>query len=49
MSLPTVLDRRLTHAGLDAADVERLVAAALAEDLGGGVDVTSVAAVPLDH
>src|SRR5450755_1821440 len=49
MSLPTVLDQRLTHAGLDAADVERLVAAALAEDLGGGVDVTSVAAVPLDH
>jgi nicotinate-nucleotide pyrophosphorylase (carboxylating) len=49
MSLPTVLDQRLTHAGLDAVDVERLVAAALAEDLGGGVDVTSVAVVPLDH
>jgi nicotinate-nucleotide pyrophosphorylase (carboxylating) len=49
MSLPTVLDERLTHAGLDTADVERLVAAALAEDLGGGVDVTSVAAVPFDQ
>ncbi len=39
----------MTHAGLDSADVERLVAAALAEDLGGGVDVTSVATVPFDH
>jgi nicotinate-nucleotide pyrophosphorylase (carboxylating) len=49
MTLPTVLDQRLTHAGLDAVDVERLVVAALAEDLGGGVDVTSVATVPADH
>lgn len=44
-----MLDERLTHAGLDTAEVERVVAAALAEDLGGGVDVTSVAAVPFDH
>ena len=44
-----MLDERLMHAGLDTADVERLVAAALAEDLGGGVDVTSVATVPFDH
>jgi len=49
MNLPTVLDERLTHAGLETAEVERLVAAALAEDLGGGVDVTSVAAVPFDQ
>jgi nicotinate-nucleotide pyrophosphorylase (carboxylating) len=49
MSLPTVLNERLTHVGLDTADVERLVAAAMVEDLGGGVDVTSVAAVPVDH
>ena len=47
MSLPAVLDQRLTQAGLDAVDVERLVLAALAEDLDGGVDVTSVATVPL--
>lgn len=49
MSLPTALDERLTHAGLDTAGVEALVAAALAEDLGSGVDVTSVATVRFDH
>ncbi len=38
----------LTKAGLDPAAVERTVALALAEDLGGtsGVDVTSVATIP---
>jgi nicotinate-nucleotide pyrophosphorylase (carboxylating) len=46
MTLPSALDRRLTEAGLDAAAVESLVAAALAEDLAGGVDVTSVAVIP---
>ena len=48
MSLPSALDRRLTEAGLDAAAVETLVVAALAEDLAGGVDVTSVAVIPAD-
>lgn len=48
MSLPTALDRRLAEAGLDAEAVERLVSAALAEDLAGGVDVTSVAVIPAD-
>lgn len=48
MSLPTALDHRLAEAGLDAAAVETLVAAALAEDLAGGVDVTSVAVIPAD-
>lgn len=48
MTLPSALDRRLTEAGLDGAAVESLVAAALAEDLAGGVDVTSVAVIPAD-
>jgi len=48
MSLPVVLDRRLAEAGLDAAAVEALVAGALAEDLAGGVDVTSVAVIAPD-
>jgi nicotinate-nucleotide pyrophosphorylase (carboxylating) len=48
MSLPSALDRRLTEAGLDAAAVESLVTAALAEDLAGGVDVTSVAVIAAD-
>jgi nicotinate-nucleotide pyrophosphorylase (carboxylating) len=48
MTLPQVLDRRLADAGLDAAAVEALVAAALAEDLAGGVDVTSVAVIASD-
>lgn len=37
---------QLATAGLDAAAVEDLVLAALAEDLAGGVDVTSAATVP---
>lgn len=37
---------RLAAAGLDGAQVTRLVDAALAEDLAGGQDVTSVATVP---
>ena len=48
MSLPAVLDQRLAAAGLDAAAVEALVAAALAEDLAGGVDVTSEAVIAAD-
>jgi len=38
----------LVAAGLDAAEVEALVERALAEDIGTGVDVTSVATVPFD-
>lgn len=39
----------LAAAGLDPAYVDRLVTAALEEDLDGGVDVTSVATVPFDQ
>ncbi|MET0662416.1 MAG: carboxylating nicotinate-nucleotide diphosphorylase [Ilumatobacteraceae bacterium] len=38
----------LTGAGLDAGAVARLIAVALDEDLADGVDVTSVATIPLD-
>jgi nicotinate-nucleotide pyrophosphorylase (carboxylating) len=40
---------RLGGVGLDAAEVEQLVLAALAEDLAGGVDVTSAATIPADQ
>lgn len=40
---------RLSSAGLDPDAVERLVAAAVEEDLDGGVDVTTVATVPDDQ
>lgn len=40
--------RQLTAAGLDAADVERVVSTALAEDLGQAGDITSAATVPAD-
>lgn len=49
MSLPAALAVRLSDAGLDPRAVERLVASALEEDLGGGVDVTSVAAIPFEQ
>jgi nicotinate-nucleotide pyrophosphorylase (carboxylating) len=42
-------DRALAATGLDPADIARLVDVALAEDLDGGVDVTSVATVPADQ
>ncbi len=45
-TLPPDLVTQLATAGLDAAAVEDLVLAALAEDLAGGVDVTSAATVP---
>lgn len=48
MTLPARLDQRLADAGLDATAVEALVAAALAEDLADGVDVTSVAVIAAD-
>jgi nicotinate-nucleotide pyrophosphorylase (carboxylating) len=46
VSLPPDLVDRLGAAGLAADEVEALVRAALAEDLAGGVDVTSEATVP---
>ena len=46
MTLPDPLAARLRTAGLDPVAVEDLVRAALAEDLAGGVDVTSQATVP---
>lgn len=49
MSLPKSLSTRLSDAGLDPIAVEKLVLAALDEDLGGGVDVTSVASIPFEH
>ena len=37
---------QLTQAGLDAEALSGLINAAIAEDLAGGVDVTTVATVP---
>lgn len=48
MTLTTATADQLTKAGLDPAEVIALVERALAEDLGDGVDVTSVATVPFD-
>ena len=45
MSLPAALVRRLQDAGLDADSIETLARSAIAEDLAGGVDVTSVATI----
>ena len=47
--VPLLTDRlaaRLAAAGLEPAGVAALAAAALAEDLAGGIDVTTVATVP---
>lgn len=49
MILPAALITELRTAGLDVGDVEQVAARALAEDLAGGVDVTSVATVPIDQ
>jgi nicotinate-nucleotide pyrophosphorylase (carboxylating) len=49
VTLPVDLADMLRGAGLDPQAVEAFAAAALAEDLGGGVDVTSVACVPFDQ
>jgi nicotinate-nucleotide pyrophosphorylase (carboxylating) len=43
------LGQRLLEAGLDPDYVERVARLAVAEDLAGGVDVTSVATVPPDQ
>jgi nicotinate-nucleotide pyrophosphorylase (carboxylating) len=50
VSLPSELSARLESAGLGPSSIERLVRAALAEDLAGGVDVTTVATIsPTQH
>jgi nicotinate-nucleotide pyrophosphorylase (carboxylating) len=50
VTLPADLAVRLVDAGLDPADIERFVVAALTEDLGaGGLDVTSVATIDAKH
>lgn len=46
MSLPEPVTVALREAGLDPLYVEDLVRATLEEDLGGGVDVTTIATVP---
>lgn len=48
MTVHADLRAQLTAASLDPAAVAALAAAALAEDLDGGIDVTSVATVPFD-
>ncbi|MDX6287379.1 MAG: hypothetical protein QOG53_2864 [Frankiales bacterium] len=49
MSLSALTTKALQEAGLDPAYVEGLVRLALEEDLGGGVDVTSVAIISFDE
>lgn len=49
MRLPDDIAERLRAAGLDPAAVAALARSAIAEDLDGGVDATSVATVPLDQ
>jgi nicotinate-nucleotide pyrophosphorylase (carboxylating) len=49
VTLSPDLSARLSAVGLLPADVESLVRAAVAEDLAGGVDVTTVATVPADQ
>jgi nicotinate-nucleotide pyrophosphorylase (carboxylating) len=48
VSLSADLQIELRKAGLDPVEVEALVRRALEEDLGNGIDVTSVATVPFD-
>lgn len=40
---------RIRRVGLDVDEVTSLIALAIAEDLDGGVDVTTVSTVPMDH
>ena len=49
MTLRPETERLLRTAGLDPTAISALVQRALAEDLAGGVDVTSVATVPVDQ
>jgi nicotinate-nucleotide pyrophosphorylase (carboxylating) len=48
VSLTADLHTELRKAGLDPVEVEALVRRALDEDLGSGIDVTSIATVPFD-
>ncbi|HVA60670.1 MAG TPA: carboxylating nicotinate-nucleotide diphosphorylase [Mycobacteriales bacterium] len=48
MTLRASTRETLAAAGLDPEDIEQLVHRALTEDLGDGLDVTSVATVPFD-
>jgi len=48
MSFTAATASALSDVGVDPAAVERLVKVALSEDLGDGVDVTSLATVPFD-
>jgi nicotinate-nucleotide pyrophosphorylase (carboxylating) len=48
VSLTADVHTDLRKAGLDPAEVEALVRRAIEEDLGNGIDVTSVATVPFD-
>lgn len=48
MTLTADMHTALRKAGLDPAEVEGVVRRALEEDLGKGIDVTSVATVPFD-
>ena len=48
-SSTALIETRLREAALDVGDVCELVDRALAEDLDGGIDVTSVATVPADQ
>lgn len=48
MSLTADVQGELRNAGLDPDEVEALVRRAVDEDLGNGLDVTSVATVPFD-
>jgi len=45
-ALPPQLKKKISDSGLDAAEVMRVVETALAEDLRGGSDVTTVATIP---
>jgi nicotinate-nucleotide pyrophosphorylase (carboxylating) len=47
--LSSSISLRLTDVGLDPVYVENLVQQAIAEDLAGGIDVTSVATVPISQ
>ena len=47
--LAAAIARHLAAAGLDASEVADLVKRTIAEDLAGGVDVTSVSTVPADQ
>ena len=44
--LSTKLNTKLTEIGLDPKNVEKVVTAAIAEDLAGGSDVTSKSTIP---